>query len=130
MFSDPVLMGGVVAGLIMGSFGYVLFRFGWRPARKYGHLRKQIGAMVDPARQDALGPAERDRLRRLAVALHDLTTAGLPHWYQLALKRRNEKPEEAVRHLQRLANISDRAARRKRCQAVRQALGLDDGTRD
>jgi hypothetical protein len=85
--------------------------------------------MIDPARQDALGTAERDRLRRLAVALHDLTATGLPHWYRLALKKRNEEPEEAVRHLQSLANVRDRAALRKRCQAVRRSLGLDTDPR-
>lgn len=124
MFSDPVLIGGVIVGLAIGSFGYVLFRFGWRPARHYRHLKKQIGAIVGPGHQDNLSTAERDRLRRLAVELHTLTTDDLPHWFQLALKRRGERPEEAARHLQSLVNCRDREALRRRRQAICQSLGL------
>ncbi len=124
MFNDPVLIGGILVGLVTGSFGYVLFRFGWRPVRRYRHLKKRIMAIVDAERGEALNAADRDRLRQLAMELHALTTSGLPHWFQLALKRRSEDPNEAVRQIQSLVNCRDGAAREKRRRAVYQALGI------
>ncbi|MDJ0876342.1 MAG: hypothetical protein QNJ02_13815 [Desulfobacterales bacterium] len=124
MFSDPVLIGGVLAGLAMGSFGYVLFRFAWRPTRRYGRLKKQIKAIVGPGRPDEVPAADRDRLRQLAVDLHALTTDELPHWFQLSLQRRGESPEEAVRQIQSLVNCRDQAALAKRRQAVCRSLGI------
>ncbi len=124
MFSDPVLIGGVLVGLAMGSFGYVLFRFVWRPTHRYGHLKKQIKAIVGPGRPDEVPTADRNRLRQLAVDLHALTTDELPQWFQLALQRRGESPEEAVRQIQSLVNCRDRASLEKRCQAVYRSLGI------
>ena len=127
MFSDPVLIGGVLAGLAMGSCGYVLFRFTWRPIRRYGRLKKQIEAIVGPGRPDEVPAADRDRLRQLAVDLHALTMDELPHWFQLALQRRGESPEEAVRQIQSLVNCRDQAALEKRRQAVCRSLGIKIG---
>ena len=125
MFSDPTLILGAIVGLVMGSFGYVLFRFAWRPARQYRLLKKQIGAILIPGQQtDELKTAERDRLRRLAVELHMLTTDALPHWYRLALQRRGVDVEEAARQLQSLVNCREPMALHKRRQAVCRALGL------
>ncbi len=124
MFNDPVLIGGVIAGLAMGSFGYVLFRFAWRPTRRYRRLKNQIRGIVGPDRPDALDGASRDRLRQLAVELHALTSDGLPHWFRLALERRGEDPGEAVRQIQSLVNCRDREALQKRSAAVCRALGM------
>ena len=128
MFNDPVLIGGVIAGLAMGSFGYVLFRFAWRPARRYRRLKSQIRGIVGADRRDGLDEAGRNRLRHLAVELHALTSGELPHWFRLALERRGENPEEAVRQIQRLVNCHDREALQGRCAAVRRALGIGTAT--
>ena len=124
MFNDPYLIGGVVAGLAMGSFGYVLFRFAWRPTRRYRRLKNQIRAIVGSDRPDKLDGAGRDRLRQLAVELHAQRTDGLPHWFRLALERRGENPDEAVRQIQSLVNCRDREALQKRSAAVCRALGM------
>ena len=124
MFNDPVLIAGVIAGLAMGSFGYVLFRFAWRPARSYRRLKKQIGVIVGPGRPQTLDGTGRDRLRQLSVELHALTASGLPHWFRLALERRGETPEEAVRQIQSLVNCRDRESLEKRSAAVCKALGI------
>ncbi len=123
MFQDPVLLGGVFVGLAMGSFGYVLFRFGCRPVWRYRRLKTQIVTILDASRQDGLDNDARDRLRRLADALHTLVSSDLPHWYHLALKRRAEAPQEAVRHLQSLVNCREAAAIDRRRQAIYQSLG-------
>ena len=128
MFNDPVLIGGVVAGLAMGSFGYVLFRFGWRPVQRYRRLKNQIRAIVGPGRPDALDRNGRDRLRRLAVELHELTSGEWPQWFRLALERRGETPEEAVRQIQSLVNCRDRETLKKRGVAVCRALGIPTET--
>ncbi len=124
MFNDPVFIGGVVAGLAMGSFGYVLFRFGWRPVRRYRRLKNQIRAILGPGRPEALDGTGRDRLRQLAVELHELTSGEWPQWFRLALERRGESPEEAVRQIQRLVNCRDREALEKRSAAVCRSLGI------
>jgi hypothetical protein len=124
MFNDTVLVSGVIVGLALGSFGYILFKFAWHPARKYRHIKKQIAAIVVPGQQHVLSRAERKRLRELAVELHTLTTESMPHWFRLALKRRDEMPEEAVRQLQHLVNCRDQAAAHQRRQAVCQSLGV------
>lgn len=123
MFQDPVLLGGVFVGLAMGSFGYVLFRFGCRPVWRYRRLKTRIVIILEASRKDGLGNDERDRLRRLADALHTLTSSDLPHWYQLVLERRAEAPQEAVRHLQSLVNCREAAALDRRREAVYQSLG-------
>ena len=124
MFNDPVLIGGVIAGLVMGSFGYVLFRFAWRPVHRYRRLKGQIRAIVEPGRPDTLDATDRDRLRQLAVELQELTSGEWPQWLRLSLERRGETPEEAVRHIQSLVNCRDRAALKKRGAAVWRSLGL------
>ncbi|MBL0712727.1 MAG: hypothetical protein JJV98_03400 [Desulfosarcina sp.] len=124
MFTDPVLIGGLVAGLAMGSFGYVLFRFGLHPAWRYRRLKSRITAIVGPDGRDDLNADDSDRLRRLAAELHTLVSPDLPQWFQLALKRRAEAPEEAVRHLQSLVNCREAAAIRKRREAVCQSLRI------
>jgi hypothetical protein len=124
MFNDTVLISGVIVGLALGSFGYVLFKFAWRPARDYRRIKKQIAAIIVCDQPKVLDRAERDRLRQLAVELHTLTTESLPHWFALALKRRKEMPEEAVRQLQSLVNCRDAPALRRRRRAVCVSLGL------
>lgn len=125
MFNDPVLIVGVTVGLVAGSFGYVLFRFAWHPARQYRRLKKQIATIVGSDRQtNDLSAAERDRLRQWAVELHTLTTDTLPRWFQLALERRGEDPVETVRQLQHLVNCREQAALHRRRRAVIQSLGL------
>ena len=124
MFNDTVLISGVIVGLALGSFGYVLFRFAWRPARNYRRIKKQIAAIIVPDLQNDWNAAKRDRLRRLAAELHTLTTEALPHWFILALNRRGERPEETVRQLQHLVNCRDAPALSRRRQAVGQSLGL------
>lgn len=122
---DMTLIGGAAVGLIMGSFGYVLVRFGLRPLMAYRQLKRRLKGIVDTAaREKALSEDAREALRHSAVKLQDLLDDVLPVWYKLALKRREERPEEAVRHMQTLANCREQAAIRQRADAVQQSLRL------
>lgn len=122
---DPVIIGGVVVGLVMGSLGYVLLRFGARPVFAYRRLKKRLrDALTALGTEDALSERRRDALRRTAVALQELVDEELPTWYALALQKKGEQPKEAVRHLQALVNCREAAAVARRAAAVRKALGL------
>ncbi len=122
---DMTLIGGAAVGLVMGSFGYVLVRFGLRPLMAYRQLKRRIEELLKTAtREKALAEETRETLRHAAVKLQDLLDDGLPVWYKLALKRKAERPEEAVRHLQTLANCREPAAIRQRTEAVQQNLRL------
>jgi hypothetical protein len=122
---DMVLIGGIAVGLVMGSFGYVLVRFGVRPVLVYRRLKQRLAAIVNTAvTEKALTNDARDALGRMAMELQDLLDEVLPVWYTLALKKREEQPRDAVRHLQALVNCREPAAIRQRAAAVRQSLRL------
>ena len=122
---DPVIIGGAVVGLAMGSFGYVLLRFVARPVLGYRRLKKRLAdALAATRRPSALPQETRDALRRMAMALQELVDEGLPAWYALALQRKGEQPKEAVRHLQALVNCREAAAIQRRTAAVAEALRL------
>lgn len=68
---DMVLVGGVVVGLAMGSFGYVLVRFWARPMLAYRRLKRHLAGLLDTvARKQALPAETCHSLRRI--------TAGTP----------------------------------------------------
>ena len=122
---DLVLIGGAAVGLVMGSFGYVLVRFGLRPWMTYRKLKRRLKRLVDTViREQALAEDTREALRHSAMKLQELLDDALPVWYKLALKRRAERPEEAVHHLQTLANCREPAAIQQRAEAVQQSLRL------
>ena len=121
---DPVIIGGAVVGVSMGSFGYVLVRFGARPALTYRRLKGRLAALLAADGGEPLVREKRDALRRTAMELQDLVDEVLPRWYALSLQRRQEDPREAVRHLQALVNSREPASIRRRAAAVRQYLRL------
>lgn len=122
---DLVMIGGAAAGLVMGSFGYVLVRFWCRPVLGYRRLKKRLADLLDKAEQDgALTDNRRDALRRKALALQELVNEVLPHWYKLSLHKKEEQTDEAVGHLQALVNCREPAAIRRRAEAVRRCLRL------
>ena len=122
---DPIIIGGAVVGLVMGSFGYILLRFVARPLLGYRRIKTRLAnALAGASTQGVLKGNERDALRRLALALQALVDEGLPSWYALALQKKGEQPKEAVRHLQALVNCREAAAIQHRAAAVAEALGL------
>ena len=122
---DPLIIGGAVVGLAMGSFGYVLVRFGARPVLGYRRFKRDLAGLLDALDAgEALNRDKRDALRRMAVTLQELIDTELPTWYALALQNKGERPQEAVRHLQTLANCKDPAAIQRRAAAVQESLGL------
>jgi hypothetical protein len=121
---DPMILGGAAVGLVMGSFGYVLLRFGARPVFAYRRIKRRLAPLLAAEGEGALTAERRDDLRRLAVALQELVDEALPHWYALSLQKKNEHPREAVRHIQALVNSREPAAVRQRMAAVRKNLGL------
>lgn len=122
---DMVLVGGIAVGLVMGSFGYVLVRFGLRPVVAYRRLRGRLARLLAAAHKEGtLTEDARNSLRHAALELQDLLDDVLPFWYKLALAKREERPQEAVRHLQALANCRERSAIQQRAAAARQRLGV------
>jgi hypothetical protein len=122
---DMVLIGGIAVGLVMGSFGYVLVRFGLRPVLAYRNLKTRLATRVNQAaREKALTDEARDGLRRTAMELQDLLDEVLPVWYTMALKKRDEQPHVAIGHLQALVNCQTPDAIRQRAAAVQQSLRL------
>ena len=122
---DMVLMGGIAVGLVMGSFGYILVRFGLRPVVAYRRLKGRLADLLDAATTDqALSDEARGSIRRAAMELKDLLDEILPVWYTLALHKRGERPQDAVRHLQALANCREPSAIAQRAAAARECLGL------
>lgn len=122
---DMVVVGGVVVGLVLGSFGYVLVRFWARPVLGYRRLKQRLAGLLKTAARDQAIPAEaRDTLRRIALELQDMIDEMLPLWYSLALQKKGEQPADAVRHLQTLANCKEPAAIRQQIEAVQGCLRL------
>jgi hypothetical protein len=122
---DMILVSGVVVGLVLGSFGYVLVRFGARPVLAYRCLKQHLAGLLDTASKEQAIPTEvRDTLRRIALELQDMLDEMLPGWYRLALQKNGEQPEDAVRHLQALVNCKEPAAIRQRIEAVQDCLRL------
>lgn len=122
---DMIVIGGVVTGLVMGSFGYVLARFGIRPLLRYHRLKHGLAGLLDTLIEtEAVSGEARDTLQRTAVALQDMVDEGLPRWYIMALHKNEEQPKEAVRHLQTLANCKAPGAIRQRVTAVQNCLRL------
>ena len=65
---DMVVIGGVVAGLVMGSFGYVLARFGIRPLLQYHRLKQGLAGLLETLlKTQAISSEARDSLQRTAV---------------------------------------------------------------
>jgi len=122
---DMVLVGGVVLGLVMGSFGYVLVRFWAQPVLAYRRLKRRLAGLLDTAAREQAVPVEaRETLRRIALELQGMVDDMLPIWYTLALQKKEERPLDAVRHLQTLANCKEPAAIRQRVAAVQGCLRL------
>ena len=122
---DMVLIGGAAVGLVMGSFGYVLVRFGARPVIAYRRLKSRLdGLLKTVAAEKGMTAQSGQALRQMAVTLQEMTDNEIPVWYRLSLQKKGEQPQEAVRHLQSLANCKEKKAIQKRIAAVRQNLGL------
>lgn len=122
---DMVLIGGVVVGLVLGSFGYVLVRFWAQPLLAYRGIKQRLADLLNTANRDQDIPADiSDRLRKMALDLQDMVDETLPLWYELSLKKKGEQPAEAVRHLQALANCKEPGAIHKRVAAVQDCLRL------
>jgi hypothetical protein len=122
---DMVIIGGVVTGLVMGSFGYVLARFGIRPLLRYHRLKHGLAVLLDTLlKTQAISREARDTLQRTAVELQDMVDERLPRWYIMALHKKEERPRDAVRHLQTLANCRAPEAIRQRVSAAKNCLRL------
>ncbi len=122
--SKPIVW---AAGLsfCIGAFGYVLLCRMLLPLLRYGRVKRRIRRLLD-APGGLRSPADKALLRQCAAALTVSYNEQLPLWYRLALKRRNEAPLEAVRHLMALAGADLSQPAGPRSGHVRRALGLPD----
>ncbi len=116
---SPMII-AAAASFMMGLCGYILWRFFAQPIWRYGSLKRRISRAV----AELHSPAE--PLAGLAEEITGLYHAGLPEWYRLLLRRRNEEPLAAARHLVCLANPGPEAARSRRVQQLRHCLGLEE----
>jgi hypothetical protein len=120
--SKPIVWAALLSFLV-GSFGYVLARLVIRPLLRY-HVLKERVRRVTQAPDGPTPPQWQATLREYAGALTSCYNEQLPHWYRMALKKRNEAPLEAARHLMTLSNVSIPQHAARRADDVRRALKL------
>lgn len=131
---------------LLGATSYIIARYWITPIWKYHRLRIRItdtlgalapaspGSADDPvssrkAAGDAMNPPLTDkalkiRVRKYAVALSDHYVLELPHWYRLVLFQRQEKCEDAVKEMMKLANLSDPVQVAGNIRLIRELLHL------
>lgn len=133
---------------LLGATSYIIARYWITPIWKYHRLRIRITetlAGLAPESADNLAAPAPDssrkasadamdspltnkalkiRVRKYAVALSDHYVLELPHWYRLVLFQRQEKCEDAVKEMMKLANLSDPVQVAGKIRLIRELLHL------
>ena len=112
-----------ILGFFMGSAGYILYRFYFKPVTKYRRLKTMIERTLAPL----LAPQAPDppsSLKDLANGLVQCYSNDLPVWFQLLLTRRGEDPQGAAGHLMTLAKTRTPAHVHRRIRQIEKALQI------
>lgn len=118
---------------IAGAFSYIIVRFWITPIWKYRKTKNRAAASLNQceARFTAEGgkpdAALQKELRVHSVALSELTTLEIPHWYHMVLTNRKEFPDRAAEDLSRLSSITDAGQGMEKIRKIREALLLRSG---
>jgi hypothetical protein len=110
-------------GFFMGSSGYILYRFYFKPITKYRRLKTRIKNSLAHLDKEA-PPKSSQKPGALAAQLTQCYSDDLPVWFQLLLKRRGEDPQAAAGHLMTLAKTKNPDHARRRIHQIEEALKL------
>ena len=120
---------GALFGFTVGTTGYIIYRFWIVPIRKYRRLKSLIKADIKyytiSISENTWNIKKKKRLqnmRKNILGLSDCYDHDIPVWYKIVLRRRQESPHEAARHLMDLINIKDGSHVLKRLEKARTAL--------
>jgi hypothetical protein len=105
---------GALFGFVVGTTGYIIFKFWLLPIREYRRLKSAIKVdlkyLANSISENKRDPQRKKRLRNMRKIILDLSDCydnDIPVWYKIILNRRRESPHEAAKHLMDLANIQD-----------------------
>ncbi|MFO8084362.1 MAG: hypothetical protein R6U27_08595 [Desulfobacterales bacterium] len=120
---------GALVGFILGFVGYIIFKFSVSPIRRYRRLKDAIQSDIRSytvsISEKTWNKESKKRLkntRKKVSELNDCYNHDIPVWYRIILRRRNESPQEAAKHLMDLANIREDLHALKRLEKAEAAL--------
>jgi hypothetical protein len=120
---------GALFGFVVGTVGYIIFRFWLVPIREYRRLKSLIKADVKyyttSVSENMWNIKKEKRLqlmRKNILDLNDCYDHDIPVWYKIVLNRRRESPHEAAKHLMDLVNVQDGSHVFNRLEKARTAL--------
>jgi hypothetical protein len=120
---------GALFGFVVGTTGYIIFKFWLVPIREYRRLKSAIKAelkyVTDSISENKWDLQKKKRLQNMRKNILDLSDCydnDIPVWYKIILNRRKESPHEAAKHLMDLANIEDNSHVFKRLEKAKTAL--------
>lgn len=129
---EPIYL-AALGCFLLGAFGYVIYQFWMRPILRYRGLKKSASAAV-ASYLDTINVSNKDMMDNAAIASNvktirtlsaDLTTCfhdGLPQWYKLLLKRREESPVDASKHMLVFSSTRDYSHARNRAVRISRLL--------
>lgn len=118
---------------LLGAFGYVIYQFWMRPLLKYRRLKKNastaIASYLDTINGSSEEMPDNDAtknkikiIRKLSDELDTCFHEDLPQWYRLLLKRREESPVDAAKHMMVLSSTRNYSHARNRAVRISQLL--------
>jgi len=113
----------VLLGFFLGSTGYILYRFYFKPIMKYKRIKRKIQKSLAPLATETL-TTHKQVLGSLASEISSCYTNDLPVWFRLALTRRKEDPQAAAAHLLTLAKTKNPDHARRRIQQIEETLKI------
>jgi hypothetical protein len=120
---------GALFGFVVGTTGYIIFRFWLLPIREYRRLKSAIKMelkdVTNSISENKRDPQKKNRLKSMRKNILDLSDCydnDIPVWYKIILNRRQESPHEAAKHLIDLVNIQDNSHVLKRLEKAKTAL--------
>jgi hypothetical protein len=118
---------------LLGAFGYVIYQFWMRPILRYRRLKKSTSTAV-ASYLDTINVSNKDMvdngaiesrvktIRKLSGDLAACFHEDLPRWYTLLLKRRNESPVDASKHMMVFSSTRDYSHARNRAVRISRLL--------
>lgn len=122
MLTHPTVVASA-ACFVLGSFGYILFRFWFSPMMRYRKIKKTIRSALM-----AFDSAEskKTQLRQYAATLSSVYEDALPYWYRMLLEKRNEDPVQAASLLMKLSNTRDKTHAARQTKEIMVCLQIGD----
>lgn len=120
---------GALFGFVVGTIGYIIFKFWLIPIREYRRLKSLIKTDIkyytNTISANRWNPKKEKRLQTMRKNILDLSDCydlEIPVWYKIILNRRRESPHEAAKHLMDLVNVHNGSHVFNRLEKARTAL--------